>query len=188
MGVGSHPAGPTSRRPAVLVIPAAAVAVAAAVYLLAARHTPDYSAGLFGLHGIAATRLKAQIATGLLAAALLQVAAGLWLTGLLPTAHSPPRRLGRAHRALGIGLFAASIPVAVHCISAYGFETSDTRVAVHSVAGCLFYGAFTAKVLVVRSRRLPGWVLPALGAVLAALLLTLWYSAALWYFKGSHLP
>jgi Family of unknown function (DUF6529) len=53
-------------------------------------------------------------------------------------------------------LFLLSLPVAVHCMFAYGVQLGDPRVAVHSVAGCLFYGAFAAKVLIVRSRRLPG--------------------------------
>src|SRR5262249_46497903 len=35
-------------------------------------------------------------------------------------------------------------------------DVPSLRVAVHSIAGCFFYGAFTAKVLLVHSRRLPG--------------------------------
>jgi hypothetical protein len=58
-------------------------------------------------------------------------------------------------------------------------------VAVHSIAGCLLYGAFVAKVLVVRSRRLPGWALPAAGGALVVVIALLWYTAALWVFTGS---
>jgi hypothetical protein len=67
-------------------------------------------------------------------------------------------------------------------------QLTSLRVAVHSVAGCLFYGAFTAKVLLVRSRRLPGWALPAAGGMLAIVVGVLWYTSALWYYNGYRLP
>ena len=59
--------------------------------------------------------------------------------------------------------------------------------AVHSVAGCFFYGAFAAKVLIVRSRRLPGWALPLAGGLLVTLIAAMWCSSALWYFNNSRL-
>ncbi len=83
---------------------------------------------------------------------------------------------GQAASGIGILAFAATVPVAVHCIWAYGFQTSPTRVFVHSLAGCLFYGAFAAKVVVVRSRRLPGWVLPVAGGLLFTVIVVIWYS------------
>ena len=49
-------------------------------------------------------------------------------------------------------------------------------------------GAFTAKVLLVRSRRLPGWALPAAGGMLAVVAGVLWYTSALWYYNGYRLP
>jgi uncharacterized protein DUF6529 len=55
------------------------------------------------------------------------------------------------------------LPIAVHCLITYGVQLTSLRVAVHSLAGCFFYGAFVAKVLLVQTRRLPGWVLPAAG-------------------------
>jgi hypothetical protein len=61
-------------------------------------------------------------------------------------------------------------------------------VAIHSVVGCFFYGAFTAKVLLVHSGRLPGWVLPAAGGTLAVIAGVLWYTSALWYYNGYQLP
>ena len=81
-----------------------------------------------------------------------------------------------------------SLPVAAHCLLAYGVQLGDLRVAVHSLAGCFFYGAFAAKVLVVRSRRLPGWALPVAGGLLVSLIVVMWYSSALWYFNGARLP
>ena len=60
--------------------------------------------------------------------------------------------------------------------------------AVHSLAGCFLYGAFAAKLVIVRSRRLPGWALPLAGGTLVALVALLWYSSALWYFNDDSLP
>jgi len=61
---------------------------------------------------------------------------------------------------------------------------------VHSIAGCFFYGAFTAKVLLVHSRRLPGWALPVAGGTLAVAVAVgvLWYTSSLWYYNGFQLP
>jgi hypothetical protein len=92
------------------------------------------------------------------------------------------------HRVGGASLFLLSLPVAVHCMFAYGVQLGDLRVAVHSLAGCFFYGAFAAKVLIVQSRRLPGWALPLAGGLLVTLIVVMWYSSALWYFDGSRLP
>ena len=59
-------------------------------------------------------------------------------------------------------------PVAYHCLWSLGFETTSPRVVIHGIAGCLFYGAFTTKLLALRSRRLPGWALPVIGGTLVA--------------------
>jgi Family of unknown function (DUF6529) len=118
----------------------------------------------------------------------VQVLLALWLYRKLPLAGSPPRSARLAHRILGFALFAVTAPIAVHCLLAYGVQLSSARVAVHSLAGCFFYGAFTAKVLLVQSRRLPGWALPAAGGALAILVAVLWYTSALWYYNGYQLP
>lgn len=76
----------------------------------------------------------------------------------------------------------------MHCLIAYGVQLTSVRVAVHSLAGCFFYGAFAAKVLLVQARRLPGWVLPAAGGTLAVTVAVLWYSSALWFYNGYQLP
>jgi hypothetical protein len=66
----------------------------------------------------------------------------------------------------------------------------DTRVAVHSIAGCFLYGAFVAKVVLVHSPgwRRPGWALPLLGGALVATVVVLWYTSALWDFNDFKLP
>ena len=107
----------------------------------------------------------------------LQVLLRLWIYRKLPLAGAPPRPVPLAHRAIGFTLIALTIPVAVHCLIAYGVQLTSVRVAIHSIAGCFFYGAFAAKVLVVRSRRLPGWVLPTAGGTLAIVVGVLCYAA-----------
>jgi len=165
-----------------------AVAVAVAVYAVSRVHSPDYTMGLFGRSGLAGIRLKAQLATGILGLAVAQLGSALWMYRRLPRAGAPPRPVPMLHRLGGATAFLLSLPVAVHCVLAYGVQLSSPRVAVHSLAGCFFYGAFAAKVLVVRSRRLPRWALPVAGGLLVTLIIVLWYSAALWYFAGFQLP
>ncbi len=93
-----------------------------------------------------------------------------------------------AHRVNGVVLVAVTLPVAVHCLIAYGVQFTSLRVAVHSLVGCFLHGAFAAKVLLVQSKRLPGWVLPVAGGTLAVTVVVIWYTAALWYYNGSQLP
>jgi len=81
------------------------------------------------------------------------------------------------------------VPVIVHCVYALGFQTYSVRVLAHSVLGCVFYGAFVAKMLsLVRRDTMPRWVLPVLGGVVFASLIALWATSALWLFatRGVH--
>ena len=165
-----------------------ALVVTIALYTFGQTHTPNYTMGLFGQHGIAVNRLKARLATGMLGLALVQLTLALWMYQRLPGAGIAPPPVPVLHRVGGASLFLLSLPVAVHCMFAYGVQLGDLRVAVHSVAGCFFYGAFAAKVLIVRSRRLPGWALPLAGGLLVTLIAAMWYSSALWYFNNSRLP
>ena len=52
----------------------------------------------------------------------------------------------------------------------------------HSLIGCAVYGAFAAKVLIVRLHRFPGWVLPTAGGLLFSTLIAVWYTSAVWFF------
>ena len=165
-----------------------AVAVTVALYVAGRVHTVNPAFSLFGRQYIAAVALKAMLATVVLGLAVLQVLLALWIYRKLPLAGSPPRPVPLAHRIVGFGLFALTLPIAVHCAIAYGVQLTSLRVAVHSLAGCFFYGAFVAKVLLVQTRRLPGWVLPAAGGTLAVVVAVLWYTSALWYYNGYQLP
>ncbi|MEU9092356.1 DUF6529 family protein [Streptomyces sp. NPDC087901] len=164
------------------------VAVGVGIYLFGTHHTPDYGYGLFGRHGNAAVDLKAQLGTALLGLALIQLALALWMYGRIPGARAAPRRVRLGHRALGFLTFLFSLPIAYHCLQTYGIETTSPRTTIHSIAGCALFGAFVAKVMVVRSRRLPGWLLPAMGALLVLGIALLWYTAALWTLNADSAP
>ena len=163
-----------------------AVAVAAAVYLATQLITPDINTSLFGESAANVFSLKSWLANGVLALAAFQLYSALWIYGRMPW--RKPGWLARAHRASGYAAIALSLPIAYHCLFAYGFRDFDRRTVVHSIAGCFFYGAFAAKVVVVRWRRLPGWALPVAGGTMVTLVIVLWYSSALWYFNNFDSP
>ncbi|MFE2700227.1 DUF6529 family protein [Streptomyces mirabilis] len=161
------------------------VAVAVGLFAFGRTHTPDYTSGLFGQHGVGVIDLKARLGSALMALALVQLLLGLWMYRRLPGAGAAPHRVHPAHRLIGLLAFLLSLPIAYQCITAYGVDFTSSRVAVHSITGCVLYGAFVAKVLVVHSRRLPGWALPAAGGTLVVAIALMWYTAALWFFTGS---
>jgi hypothetical protein len=56
-------------------------------------------------------------------------------------------------------------------------------VLVHSILGCLFFGSFTVKMLILPKRDLPSWLLPALGALVFTALTGVWLTSAFWFFS-----
>ena len=162
--------------------------VVVALFVFGRLHTVDPASSLFGQRYLAALHLKAVLATVALGLAVVQVLLALWMYRKLPFAGSAPRPVRLSHRVTGFALFALTVPIAIHCLLTYGVQLTSVRVAVHSLAGCFFYGAFVAKVLLVQTRKLPGWLLPAAGGTLAAVIGVLWYSSALWFYNGFHLP
>ena len=136
--------GPPAARWRLAGIGLLALGVAAALYVAGRLHQPDYTFSMFGADPIAPKSLLATIA---LVLAGVQVLLALWIYRRLPLAGSPPRPVPAVHRVTGFVLFALTVPVAVHCLIAYGVQLTSLRVAIHSIAGCFFYGAFAAKVL-----------------------------------------
>ena len=112
----------------------------------------------------------------------------LRLYGELSWPATVPRWLAPAHRWSGTIAFVATIPVAYHCLWSLGYESIDTRHVAHSIMGCAFYGAFTTKMLVLRSQRVPGWALPAVGGLVFVILVGIWLTAALWFFANVTFP
>jgi hypothetical protein len=125
---------------------------------------------------------KAWLATAAFALVFVQLATAARIYGKL---HFLPERgasVARIHRWSGRLAFVLTLPVFFQCVTVLGFQTPDARVAIHSLAGTFLYGVFVAKVLVVRDRQLPGWVLPVAGGTLASTLAVLWVTSSLWYF------
>jgi hypothetical protein len=131
--------------------------------------------------------MKVWLATIALAFAAVQLFSALWMYGRLPLA-AAPAWLGGLHRVSGRLAFLLSLPVAYHCLYQLGFQHTNARVLIHSTLGCLFYGAFAAKVLIVRSRNLPGSALPLAGGLVFVLLVYIWLTSALWYIDQFGFP
>lgn len=129
--------------------------------------------------------LKAWFTTLAFVLAIAQLLGAMRMWGRLGSGTSPTW-LPQVHRLLGTLALAATLPVAYHCLWSLGFETDigRSRRFWHSVLGCVFYGAFLTKVLVVRSKRMPGWALPAVGGFLFGVLVLLWATSSLWFFTN----
>ena len=184
-------AGMSGSAPVLVGAGLATAVLAAGLYAFGTEHAPDYSTSLFGQSGADTLSLKSWLATGVLVFAVVQLCLALWMYGKLPGTVIAPPEVGPVHRAIGAAAILLTIPIAYHCAFAYGVQTGvDTRVAVHSIAGCFVYGAFAAKVVLVRSprRRVPGWTLPIVGGILVVTVAVLWYTSALWYFNDYKLP
>jgi len=163
-------------------------AAAAGTYIWAKTISPDYTTSLFGQKATNTFPIKSWIATVVLLLAVVQLYTALWLFGKINRTIPRPRRLGLFHRLTGATALLLSVPVAYHCLFAYGFRHFDTRTAVHSIAGCFFWGAVVTKIVSVRTKGLPGWLLPVAGGTLVSTVAVLWYSSALWYFNDSSVP
>jgi len=126
--------------------------------------------------------MKAWLASGAITLALFQVLSAARLFELFHWAPSG-RFWGRMHRISGYLAIVLTLPVAYHCIFLLGFETTSPRVAIHSILGSTFYGAFLVKVILVRSGGVPRWALPVAGGLLFAILAGLWLTSSLYLFR-----
>ena len=165
-----------------LVVPSlvgALVALTLGVY--GRLHNPtSYAINIAGFSSPGA--VKSWLATGAFVFALVQVGSALVLYGKVPHV-AAPSWIGGLHRWSGRAAFLLAVPVAVHCLYALGFQHYSTRVLVHSLLGCAFFGAFTIKMLVLPKSELPSWTLPALGALVFTALTGVWFTSAYWFFS-----
>ena len=124
-------------------------------------------------------------ATVVLACGQLMTAAGMF--GLFHLSGS--RFYNFMHRWSGRIAMALTLPVAFNCLFDLGLNAPDTRILIHATLGALIYGVFTAKVLLVRQARTPGWLLALAGSALFTIILGLWLTSAYWLFAlyGVHL-
>jgi hypothetical protein len=170
------PSSPSAARYLVPALVAAAVAVGLGVY--GKVHDPEGTA--FNLAGFSSTgAVKSWLATTAFGFALVQVVSALMVYGKLPG----PGWSAKLHRWSGRIAFLVAVPVAVHCLYAFGYQTYDSRVMWHSLLGCFFFGVFSAKMLLLRWDRLPGWLLPVVGGLVFTALTILWLTSALWFFR-----
>lgn len=127
--------------------------------------------------------MKAWLTTGALILGGVQVFTGLRMYGRI--GHGPSSAaVAVTHRISGIAAVALTLPVAFQCLWSLGFSAYDTRVLLHSLAGCAFYGVFVTKMLCLRTDRIPNRAIPWLGGTLFAVLVVLWLTSSLWYFTN----
>jgi mono/diheme cytochrome c family protein len=172
-------AAPEQRSYRWLAAPLVAFAVGALTAGLLAAHDPR-SKGYFQLFFSDPLHLKAAFATAAVALACFQVFTAAWIFRRLPW--EKPAWVNPAHRWSGRLAFVCTLPVAYHCIFKLGFRSPTTRVLAHSLLGCAVYGAFAAKVTIVRLHRFPRPVLPIAGGLLFAVLIGVWWTSALWLY------
>jgi uncharacterized protein DUF6529 len=186
--IRAHDSYSTRRSALWLAAPAGAfVLVSLVIGGLASRTAGRYpTPTFFHLFFSDTIHMKVWLATGVVGLAVCQVLTAArmfevirWLPG--------GRISGRLHRIFGYVAILLSLPVAYHCVFLLGFETDSLRVTLHSLLGSALYGAFLGKMIVVRSDRFPGWVLPIAGAVLFALLAGIWLTSSLYVFSTAGL-
>lgn len=165
----------------------AAVSVVLGIY--GRVHDPTGHA-LFTLFFTKTLNLKAWFATVAVVLALVQVLTALRIYGKVKVPAQAPAWLGDFHRLSGTLAFLFSLPVAFHCLWSLGFNAhvSQTRVFVHSILGCFFYGAFAAKMVIVRSKQMPAWALPLAGGAVFTALVGIWLTSSLWFFTNVGFP
>jgi hypothetical protein len=174
---------PASQR--LLLAAALGGAVALSLGIYGNVHDPSQRL-VFTLFFSSTIAMKVWFASVALAFGVVQVSTALWIYGRLPW--RAPSWAGDVHRISGHLAFLISLPVAYHCLWSFGFQDTNARVLTHSLLGCAFYGAFAAKVTIVRSRGLPGAALPIAGGLVFALLVLLWYTSALWFVRQQGWP
>jgi hypothetical protein len=178
---------PASATAPLVLVAAVGGAVALSLGTYAQVHQPT-GAGIATFGFPAVLPMKAWFTTGALALGGGQAITALWMWGRLPGAGSAPGWVSTAHRWGGTLAFLLTLPVAYHCLWSLGFQTTTPRVLVHSLLGCTFYGVFAAKMLGLRSQRLPTWAVPVLGGGLVTVLTGLWLTSSLWFFTQQGFP
>ncbi len=126
---------------------------------------------------------KAWLATAAIVLTLVQISTGARmfgrLAGVLPFEAGTAARI---HRWSGRIAVLLTLPIVFHCVTILGFQTTDTRVAIHSIVGSFVYGVLASKLLLVRDHSFPGWALPVAGGTLFASLAVMWLTSSWWYF------
>lgn len=183
--LAAPPAPPGVRSYRWLAAPLLAFAVFSLTAGFLARHEPR-SKGYFRLFFSDPIHLKAGFATAVAVLACFQLFTAAWIFRKLPW--DKPAWVNPGHRWSGRLAFVFTLPVAYHCIFKLGFRSPTGRVLAHSLLGCGVYGAYAAKVTIVRLHRFPRPVLPLAGGLLFAIIIGAWYTSALWLYRQSSAP
>jgi Family of unknown function (DUF6529) len=179
---------PTGKQLGLVFVFLSGAIIAIGIGVYAKLHTPSgRPVTTLGFSGL--LQMKAWLTTAATALLIVQVVTALWMWGRLPriAGYAPPWAQV-LHRFSGSVAFILTLPVAFSCIWSLGFQTYSWRVVLHGICGCLFYGAYASKMLGLRLKGLPGWVLPVLGGAVFTLLIVLWLTAGLWFFSRHGLP
>jgi hypothetical protein len=160
-------------------------AVAVALGVFGRVHEPQFfSISLAGFSS--GTAVKSWLATLAVGLAVFQLVSAFVMYRLTPSGRAP-RWIAPAHVWSGRVAVLASVPVAVHCLYALGFQGSDSRVLFHSLFGCFFYGVFVTKMMLLTRKNLKPWVIPIIGGLLFFVLVYVWLTSALWFFDTTGL-
>jgi Family of unknown function (DUF6529) len=168
---------------AVLIAVALGALVAVGLGVFGKVHEPQFfSVSVAGFSS--GTAVKAWLATLAVVLALFQLFSAFAMYRLIPGGKAPSW-IGTAHVWSGRLAVLVSVPVAVHCLYALGFQSFDNRVLFHSLFGCFFYGAFVTKMVLLTRKGLRGWVIPVAGGLVFFTLVYVWLTSALWFFQTS---
>jgi hypothetical protein len=175
---GTRAAPPAARATAAAVLPVgvgAAVAVALGVYgrVHQARRVEVDLAGFSSV-----TTAKVWLATVAVLLALVQVGLALIMYRRVPVAGGA--WVAPTHRWTGRAAFLLMLPIAAHCLYVLGAASYDLRTLLHSLAGCVVFGAFTTKMLALPQPR-ARWLVPLAGGLLFTALVGVWLTSALWF-------
>ena len=174
--------------PRLLAIFLAGAAVSVLLGVYAHEHEPVANKLPYDFIWSGTIQMKASLASIAAMLAVVQVLLAMRLYGKLKWPKTVPSWLGDAHRLTGTLAFLVTLPVAYQCLWSLGFQSGSTRVLIHSIVGCIFYGAFVTKVLAVRLHGLPNWTLPVVGGLVFAALVVLFLTSSLWFFTSSDAP
>ena len=164
---------------------AAGVVVSVALGVYGGQHQPTGQAIFtFGFGSMIAMKVWLGLAVGALA--LVQLVSALWMYGKL--GRPAGRAVAITHRLSGTTAILVSLPVAYSCLWSLGFQTYDTRVLVHSLFGCVLYGAFVTKILALKSGSSPGWLLPVAGGLLFSTIVIVVLTSSIWFLGTTGLP
>ena len=182
---GPVPVGSRRANTLILVSVLAGAMVSVALGVLGKVHEPQFfSVNVAGFSS--GTAVKSWLATLAVALAVFQLVSAFVMYRLTPGGRAPAW-IGPAHVWSGRLAVLASLPVAVHCLYALGFQVDDSRVLFHSLFGCLFYGAFVTKMMLLTGKQLRPWVIPIIGGLLFFVLVYVWLTSALWFFQTAGL-